>query len=222
MMNMDTDNLSQEPVDKKAEILSGFQQYVLEHGTVPPSVFKLAKALKMTEQEFYDYFTSFEAVKSAIWLEIFDATVEDLFQQEIYHEYSAREKLLAFLFTWMEALKKNRSYLLVLYESPKLHKMPPPEVREFKSKFKEFMSEILEEGKETEEIVKRPFIASRYDEGLWLQVWFIFQFWLKDTSLSFEKTDALIEKSVHLAFDLMGKSTLDSMADFAKFLYQNK
>lgn len=219
---MDKENVRPEPIDNKEKIVAGFKLYVLENGTVPPSVFQLAKSLKITEEEFYNYFTSFQAVKSAIWVDLFDATLEDLYQQEIYPEYSAREKLLGFLFTWMEALKKNRSYLLTLYQTPTFPKLAPAEVREFKSKFKDYISGIVEEGKETEEIVKRPFIASRYDDGLWLQVWFIFHFWLKDSSLAFEKTDALIEKSVHLAFDLMGKSTLDTMADFAKFLYQNK
>ena len=84
------------------------------------------------------------------------------------------------------------------------------------------MAPILLEAKTTGEVADRPFISEKYDEGLWLQLWFIFQFWIKDSSVSFEKTDAAIEKSVHLAFDLMGKSALDTFADFAKFLYQNK
>jgi hypothetical protein len=38
---------------------------------------------------------------------------------------------------------------------------------------------------------------------------------------NFEKTDAAIEKSVNLAFDLIGKGILDNALDFGKFLYQN-
>jgi hypothetical protein len=65
-------------------------------------------------------------------------------------------------------------------------------------------------------------ITEKYDEALWLQVGFVFRYWLDDNSPRFEKTDAAIEKSVNFAFDLMGKSALDSFLDLAKFLYQSK
>lgn len=209
--------------DIRGKILEGFKLYVLEHGQIPPSVYKFAEILNIPETEFYEHFTSFGALRSALWVESFDRTLANLYDQEIYGEYSAREKLLAFFFTWIEELKKDRSYLLVLYDrSHAISKLPPSEVSQFRERFQEFAKSILMEGKESEEIAKRPFISDRYDEGLWLQVWFIFRFWIKDSSTSFEKTDVAIEKSVHLAFDLMGKNSLDSMVDFAKFLFQNK
>ncbi|TVP46154.1 MAG: TetR/AcrR family transcriptional regulator [Mongoliibacter sp.] len=210
-------------VDYRAKIIQGYIEYVLEHGQEPPSVFKFAKDLKMKEEDFYSYFTSFEGIKSAVWTRLFEETLGNLESQEVFKEYSAREKLLGFLFTWIEELKKNRSYLLASYQSQKNTKgVLPMEVKAFRDKFKDFANEIILEGKETEEIANRPLISDRYDEALWLQVWFVFQFWLKDTSPAFEKTDAAIEKSVNLAFDLMGKSALDTFVDFAKFLYQNK
>jgi len=204
-------------------ILEAFKTHVLEHGTMPNSIFKFAKDLKMKEEEFYTWYTSFDAVKSAIWLEIFDETLRQIEGQEVFKEYSAREKFLGFLFTWIEELKKNRSYLLSLYSShgQKITSLPK-EATAFKEKFKEFASDIILEGKETEEIANRPFISDRYDEAMWIQLWFVFQYWLNDNSPRFEKTDAAIEKSVNLAFDLMGKSALDSFLDFAKFMYQSK
>ena len=51
---------------------------------------------------------------------------------------------------------------------------------------------------------------------------FLLLFWRDDDSAGFEKTDAFVEKSVNLAFDLIGKGALDSAIDFAKFLYQSK
>jgi|SRR5690606_26085667 len=209
--------------DLKKLILEGFKNHVLEYGSEPPSIFKFAKMLKMKEEEFYTYFTSFESIKSSIWVSIYKSTLEQIEAQEVYHEYSVREKFLSFLFTWIEELKKNRSYLLSLYEDKsKAFRTLPSDTREFKEKFKEFAGELISEGKETQEIASRPVIADRYDEALWLQVAFVFRYWLDDRSPRFEKTDAAIEKSVNLAFDLMGKSALDSFLDFAKFLYQTK
>jgi hypothetical protein len=141
----------------------------------------------------------------------------------VYKSYSAREKLLGFYFTWVEELKSRRSYLLAVYgDSSFKDKNFPTELKGFKSNFKDFVNELILEGKETEEIAERPYVSDRYDEALWLQVPFLFRFWLKDDSPAFEKTDAAIEKSVNLAFDLMGKSAVDSFVDFAKFLFQSR
>lgn len=209
--------------DYRKLILEGFVNHVLEHGSEPASVFKFAKELKMKEEEFYTYFTSFDSIKSSIWVSIYDQTLESIESQEVFKEYSAREKFLGFLFTWIEELKKNRSYLLSFYgDKTKSLKQLPSDTKEFKEKFKDFAGEIILEGKETQEIASRPFITEKYDEALWLQLVFVFRFWLDDRSPRFEKTDAAIEKSVNLAFDLMGKSALDTFVDFAKFLYQNK
>lgn len=209
--------------DYRKLILEGFKHEVLEHGTVPKSIFKFSKNLKMKEEEFYTYFTSFEAIKSAIWLEIFEETIQQVEGQEVFKEYSAREKFLSFLFTWIEELKKNRSYLLSLYADKKSNVTQlPAEAKAFKERFKDFANEIILEGKETQEIADRPILSDRYDEALWVQVWFVFRYWMDDQSPRFEKTDAAIEKSVNLGFDLMGKSALDSFLDFAKFIYQSK
>jgi hypothetical protein len=209
--------------DFRKLILEGFVNHVLEHGAQPKSVFKFAKDLKMKEEEFYVYFTSFDSIKSSIWVSLFESTLEQIEAQEVYKEYSVREKFLSFLFTWIEELKKNRSYLLSLYQDKnKAYKSLPEDTKEFKEKFRDFAGEIIMEGKETQEIASRPLISDRYDEALWLQLAFVFRYWMDDRSPRFEKTDAAIEKSVNLAFDLMGKSALDSFLDLAKFLYQNK
>ena len=212
-----------EKKDHRQLILEGFVSHVLEHGKEPASIFKFAKDLKIKEAEFYNYFTSFDSIKSAIWVAIFEETHRQLEEQEVYKEYAVREKFLSFLFTWVEELKKSRSYLLALYSNKvTTFKNLPTDTREFKEKFSDFASELILEGKETQEIASRPLITEKYDEALWLQVGFVFRYWLDDTSPRFEKTDAAIEKSVNFAFDLMGKSALDSFLDLAKFLYQSK
>jgi len=209
--------------DFKKLILEGFISHVLEHGKEHASIFKFAKDLKIKEADFYSYFTSFESIKTSIWVALFDETISQLEEQEVYKEYAVREKFLSFLFTWVEELKKNRSYLLSLYgDKAATFKKLPGDTREFKEKFSDFASELILEGKETQEIASRPLLTEKYDEALWLQVAFVFRYWLDDTSPRFEKTDAAIEKSVNFAFDLMGKSALDSFLDFAKFLYQTK
>lgn len=209
--------------EEKARIKNAFIQHVLETGHEPASVFKFAQTLNLRQEEFFQYYNSFKSIKSEVWDQIFDQTLAVMYAQEVYPSYAAQEKLLSFYFTWIEELKKNRSYFLSLYEHQAgFAKVLPSEVMSFKRKFKAFAKEIVHEGKATGEIVDRKFFSDGYEEGMWAETMFIFQFWLRDTSPGFEKTDAAIEKSVALAFDLIGRNAIDSLLDFAKFLYQSR
>ena len=204
------------------KIKSGYIEYILEHGSRPGSIFRFMKDLKIKEKTFYEHFNSFENVERTIWHDIFRQTVDAISSEQAYAEYSAREKLLSFFYTWIENLKANRSF--ILQSIPKRFKpeLTPYYLTEVRNGFKEWIADLMLEAKETEEVVARPVISNRYDDAVWLQFLFILRFWIKDDSKGFEKTDAAIEKSVNLAFDLMGQGPLDAMIDFGKFLFQNK
>ena len=45
----------------------------------------------------------------------------------------------------------------------------------------------------------------------------VIDFWLRDESPGFERTDAFIEKTVRLATDLIGRGPIDSAVDLARF-----
>ncbi|GHB82100.1 TetR family transcriptional regulator C-terminal domain-containing protein [Persicitalea jodogahamensis] len=209
--------------DKKEKIQKAYKQYVLENGTQPPSVYFFAKKLKMPEAEFYEYYNSFEAIESDAWLDYLRQTLLSLHADAAYDQYSVREKLLAFYYTWIEVLKKDRSFVVQSY-----HKLRQPVARytgplqPFKDGFYNFATELMMEGRESREIVTRPVVSDRYVDGLWMQLLYILDFWVTDLSRGFESTDTAIEKSVNTSFDLMGKSVVDSVLDLAKFVYQNR
>lgn len=208
------------PLDTK--IKEAFIDSVLEHGKEPASIYKFTKDLKMKEADFYNHFNSFKALQKHIWADFLTATIDDLHAEEAFVEYSSREKLLALYFTLIEVLKEKRSYAMMDLQKMRKGDLNPAFLEDFKIQFYEFVDEIVLQGKETEEIVDRPVIGNRYADGLWMQTLFILQFWANDDSKGFEKTDAAIEKSVNVAYDLMGKSPLDSILDFGKFLFQNR
>ena len=203
-------------------IKEAYIEYVLEHGKAPASIFKFIRELKLKEEDFYDNFNSFENIEKEIWLGLFNNAMEAIRADDVYDEYSVREKMLAFLFTYVEQLKANRSFILQTVPKKMRPEVTPYYLTRVKSAFKDWATELLMEGEETEEVLQRPVIGKRYDEALWLQFLFIVGFWIKDESKGFEKTDAAIEKSVNLAFDLMGRGPLDAMLDFGKFLFQNR
>lgn len=204
------------------KIREGYISYVLEHGKKPESIFKFIKALKIKEEDFYESFNSFENIEKQIWLSIFNETLEMVKNDSVYDEYSVREKMLAFFYSFIEKLKGHRSYILQTVPKKIRPELTPYYLIEVRKAFKDWVNELLLEGEETEEIEKRPVISKKYDEALWLQFLFVIGFWIKDESRGFEKTDAAIEKSVNLAFDLMGRGPLDAIVDFGKFLFQNR
>ncbi len=207
---------------QKEKIKKAYIEYVLENGSRPASIFKFVKDLKIKEEVFYDHFNSFENLEKAIWLGMLEETLDMITAEEVYSDYSAREKLLAFYYSFVEVLKKNRSFILQTDERSKFPGMTPYYLESLRKRFKEFVQEILVDAKESKEVVDRKYISDKYDEGIWIQFLFVVHFWIRDDSPAFEKTDAAIEKAVNLSFDLMGQGPLEAMIDFGKFLFQNR
>ncbi|WP_234733869.1 TetR/AcrR family transcriptional regulator [Tellurirhabdus bombi] len=224
-------------MEKLEKIRKAYTEYVLEHGTPPPSVYQFAKKQKITEGEFYEHYPSFEAIEADIWLAAFTQARQTVEGDDVYQTYSVREKLLAFYYTWIEVLKGQRSFFVFSYGriretsaqrgSPLAGRlgqrwMASSVWKPFKEAFYDFSRDLLAEGRESKEVEPRPFLSNRYADGLWTQTLLLLDFWINDVSKGFEKTDTAIEKSVNTAFDLIGRSPLDSLFDLAKFMYQNR
>ncbi|WP_266365970.1 TetR family transcriptional regulator C-terminal domain-containing protein [Tellurirhabdus rosea] len=224
-------------MEKLEKIRKAYTEFVLEKGTPPPTVYQFAKKLKLTEAEFYEEYTSFEAIEADVWLAFFTQARQTVEEDAVYQTYSVREKLLAFYFTWFEVLKSQRSFAVYSYgrlretarpQNPVLRARAAnrpaasPILKPFREAFYDFARDLLAEGRESKEVEPRPFLGDRYVDGLWTQTLFLLDFWINDVSKGFERTDTAIEKSVNTAFDLIGRTPLDSLFDLAKFIYQNK
>lgn len=206
----------------REKLISAYKEYVLEEGHAPPSVFKFMRTLGYSEKEFYDYFGSFTALERSLWQDFIRQTVVILEKDEAYPEFNSREKLLSFYFTLIEVLKSNRSFVQQSWSWSPGQDPRPRTLRGFRDDFEDYVHEILAEGRATSEIKDRKYISDKYSDGLWLQTLFIIHYWLNDDSEGFSNTDAAIEKSVNLSFELMGAGPLDKMIDFAKFLIQHR
>ena len=222
------------------KIRKAYTDYVLEHGHQPTSVFQFAKKLKLAEADFYTHYASFDAIEADIWLTFFTEAKATVEADETYQGYSVREKLLAFYYTWIELLKGQRSFVVYSYGRLREGAMTSPTSRAgmrarragvnaqnrvlypFKDAFFDYARDLLAEGRESKEVEPRPFITDRYPNALWRQTLFLLDFWVNDASKNFEKTDTAIEKAVNTSFDLIGRSPLDTLFDFAKFVYRNR
>ncbi len=202
-------------------IQDSYIDYVLTEGSEPKSVYIFAKQNEMTEAEFYQFFGSFEAVEQSIWAGLANKTLAEIKAQEVWGQYSAREKALSFFYGFFELLKSSRSFAIYTINK-QLKGFTTPRVFEpLKNIYENFADDILKEGIESTELSDRKFFSKRYKDALWIQFVFVLNFWVNDNSAGFEKTDEAIEKGVNVTFDLFQRSPIDNLFEYGKFLVKN-
>src|ERR1700759_773505 len=91
-------------------IQKAYIDYVLTEGAEPKSVYIFAKKHKMTEAEFYNHFGSFLALEQHIWADVASKTLTEIKGQDVWSQYTAREKALSFFYAFFELLKQQRSF----------------------------------------------------------------------------------------------------------------
>lgn len=203
------------------DLQNAYVDYVLTHGAKPTSVYIFAKNNNLSEEEFYNYFGSFEGIEESIWTDLTSKALIAVQSQEIWEQYTSREKALAFFYGFIELLKTKRSFALYTLKNATGSMGTPAVLKGSKNLFETFASNIIQQGLETRELADRRFLSKRYKDALWVQFAFIINFWSKDNSAGFEKTDEAIEKGINVTFDLFEKSPLDSLIDYGKFMVNN-
>lgn len=203
--------------DLRAEILSAFAAHWSEEGRPPRSVPRFCKAIGTTEAEFYKHFPSLQAVEKAFWGDWIAGTIAAVGQGGDWEGFSAREQYLAFLFAAVQSASERRSLLLERFHGI-LPVSNPGELEGLRTNFLAFARQLVERGIETGEIANRRGISSLYPGILYIHLRWVVDHYLKDESEGFERTDAFIEKTVALAFDLFRSQAIDSAADLLRFL----
>lgn len=215
--------LSHVKINMRDQFMQQYVVYTLEHNKTPESVYGFAKSMGVSEVEFYEHFSGLEALESTLFSEWFSQSFQQCADSSTWSTYTVREKVLAVFYTFLEHLKQYRSFILFLKKrDARLWTQCPDYLTGLRAVFTEKMKPVLNDGIETGELEARKYLDNKYADGLWLNLLFVLKFWIDDRSTGFEKTDAAIEKSVHLAMDLMGKSALDAALDFGRFLFQQR
>ena len=203
------------------QITNAYLDYVLTHNDAPKSVYGFAKAINISEEEFYNHFASFEAIEKQVWVDLTAETIRLSVEQEIWNQYTAREKMLSFFYSFIELLRTKRSFIIFSLKKKKYKIGTPAVLAETHILFDNFSEGIINEGLESRELADRKFLSKRYKDALWLQFLFILNFWIDDDSQAFEKTDEAIEKGLNVTFDLFQHSPLDNLFEYGKFLSRN-
>lgn len=209
--------------DKKTKITQAYREYILLHGEEPASVFAFCKDIKIKEEDFYEYFNDFAQIADSFWTEKFEEARAALENSAEFAQFTARDKFLSFYFSFFENLKKDRSYALLNLKDLSLKNLlDGKQMKNLKKHYKSWAQQLIIDAKNRDEISGRSRISNTYDDLLWYQFLFLLDYWKKDRSRGFEKTDEAIEKAVNLGFDLMEKNAIDSAFEFGKFMFQNR
>lgn len=204
------------------QIVTAYMKYILTEGERPKSVFLFVQDHGLTEAEFYAMFGSFEGLERNIFTQFYTKVMDMLNKDKDFESYGARDKLLSFYFTFFEMLTANRSFVKAILSDRGMMLAKAPELQELRKQFTEFVSGL--------DIAKMNFKEERMEqfknrgvkEAAWGQMIYFLEFWLNDSSVGFEKTDLLIEKSLKATFDVIDTSPLKSVMDLGKFIFKEK
>jgi hypothetical protein len=206
----------------KEDIISYFMEYVLSNNKNPDSVYSFSKQYNFNEEDYYKFYGNFSALEQSIFKVFYEKTINLLEKNNEYQNYSSRDKMLSFYYSFFELLTANRSYVVysIGAKSKKLKKIDT--LKKLKTSFSNYIDElditILETNQETLDKIQNKTLK----ESAWFQLLLTIKYWLEDTSPSFERTDIFIEKAVNTSFDLINITPLKSVLDLGKFLYKDK
>lgn len=202
----------------KDSILKGYQDYLLDEGKKPATVRVFTKFLNTTDEEFYKHFGSLKNIESTIWEDYFTKTLDIIQKDPDFEEMTSREKHLSFLYTMIEIVKPDRSFILMKLEGKNPNELPEELIKTQKiitqgdidwAKTFEFFPEKAKD-----------ITQSTYRKVLWSHAISTLLFWTKDDSGDGKDTDVFIEKSTRTAFDIGEMPALESIFDLSKFFLQ--
>ncbi|KQT18503.1 hypothetical protein ASG31_07235 [Chryseobacterium sp. Leaf404] len=203
------------------KIFELYSDYILNHGEKPKNIYRFAKDNEFEEKDFYNYFSSFEQVEKQMFVNLFVKSVELAAEVNDAEEIASKEKLLNVYYIFFENLTINRSLVLMILGKTKMESAK--NLNQLKTVHREYIKtldfadwEIIRKAKDD---IRNAHQKAR-EEALWLHLVSAIEFWKKDTSPAFEKTDIFIEKTIDTGFELMDNEPLRKLADLGKFLFK--
>jgi hypothetical protein len=213
--------MEKENLITEEKIFELYSDYILNHGERPKNIYRFAKDNDFEEIDFYKHFSSFEQIEKLMLVNLFNKSVELASEVNNSDEVTSKEKLLNVYFIFFENMTMNRSLVLMILGNDKLRAAKiSNQLKEIHRNFIKTLDfndwEMIEKSKDT---IKN-FHEKAREEALWMHLVSAIEFWKKDTSPSFEKTDIYIEKTIDTGFELMDNEPFRKVLDLGKFLFK--
>lgn len=204
----------------KLEIVDLYMDSTVKHNKLPKNVFHFCNNNELEETEFYAHFDTLKSLEAYIFEVFYENTIKLLYADENFEDFEAQDKVLSFYYTFIELLTANRTFVMLCLEN----KNKFSKIMLFKDLREQYIHFIENIGIDFIDIPIEQ-IEKAKDKVIsnisWIKFRFTIEYWLKDSSPAFEKTDVLIEKSVHTAFQLLNTKPLESVLDLGKFLIKD-
>jgi hypothetical protein len=203
--------------DHRSMISEAYMGNIRKDGHAPASMHRLCQDLGISEKDFYMAFPNLNSVEKHFWKTWIESIIAAVSAGKEWNSFSAKERYLAFLFAFTGEALEQRSLLEQRFGKLTLL-CRPSSLEGLKNSFKDFAGDLIHHGIEKGEIAHRGALGNFYPEVLYIHWRSVLEYFLKDESQGFERTDAFIEKTVEFAFDLLRTQAIDSAADLARFL----
>lgn len=207
----------------KEQILDLFITYVDEEGLgFDNEAFCLDHSIQISQ--FRELLLSVEEAEKSVWEELMRAALQTVTSDTQFETFTIKDKLLSVYYTFFENCGLNSGFCK---ESIKYHgKLGMiPVLKNMKVLFVEFVKDNFPSSKfpvaQYSEKVNQ-LGGSVQSEAVYGQLLFLLDFWSRDTSIDYEKTDIAIEKAVKALTDLIDITPIKSLIDFGKFIWQER
>ena len=210
----------------KDDIIADYMAFVTSSDIGQPDISEYLDQSKIDEQTFDAFFESIEDLEMTIWEVLMRQSIETVQADPIFNEFSAKEKILSLYYTFFENASLNQEYLKKNIRMTKNIRSRLKLFDKLKPTYQAFVRNVLAQSSRYQPLLNisvfEKFTQSSRDNGSWGLFLFLLDFWQKDESNEFEKTDAAIEKAVTLATSLIDRSPFDHALDFGKFLWKER
>lgn len=207
----------------KDQLLDLFISYVEEEG-FDFSLEQFSQDNKLDLSQCEELLISVEEAEMDVWEALMIAALDTVKTDAQFAEFSIKDKLLSVYFTFFENCSLNVGFCQQSIRYNGKLKMLQV-LKNMKAHFVDFVKEYFP---------NHQFPASQYSEKvnelgsniqsetLYGQLLFLLDFWSRDSSADFEKTDIAIEKAVKALTDLIDITPVKSLVDFGKFMWQER
>ena len=207
----------------KEGLLDVFVSYVEEEG-FGFSLDSFCTDNKITIHQFKDLLGSVEDAEKEVWRALMVAALATVRADPNFQEFSPKDKLLSIYFTFFENCALNEGFCKEsMHFHGKINMLPV--LKKLKVPFIDFVKEAFPgaqfpASQYTEKV--NEFGGQIQSEGIYAQLLFLLDFWSRDSSVEYEKTDIAIEKAVKALTELIDITPVKSLLDFGKFIWQER
>ena len=201
----------------KIQWIAAYKSFLLEKGALPANAKELAEYCDKSLKEFREKFLGLEQLETAVIRLYFKEAVDLLMADESFHEYSNKEKQLAFLYVLIEKVGKDEEFLHEFIHHKKWEKTFAIKVVKMVNQQELSWASINWKNSRMANLGFNPKQSILIQHAL-----STIAFFLKDSSPEKQDTDAYIEKTTDVLYRLTDTSTLRSMLDLGKFLFSRR